>query len=66
MFELKRNKEMYIFNGIEIYIYISSASRYNSCRNTAFIVHQWIILDAYTVTSPQSCDLNSIVHSELH
>lgn len=64
MFELKRNKEMYIFNGTDIYI--SSASRYNSCRNTAFIVHQWIILDAYTVTSPQSCDLNSIVHSELH
>lgn len=22
MFELKRNKEMYIFNGIDIYIYI--------------------------------------------
>lgn len=58
----KKRMKRYIFNGIDI----SSASRYNSPRNTAFIVHQWIIFSTRAITSPQSSDLNPIVHSELN
>lgn len=59
----KKRMKRYIFNGIDR---ISSASRYNSPRNTAFIVHQWIIFSTRAITSPQSSDLNPIVHSELN
>lgn len=61
--EIKKKRiKRYIFNGIDI----SSASRYNNSRNTAFIVHQWIIFSTRAITSPQSSDLNPIVHSELN